>query len=76
MKGLLPNIDLQPIFTKQCIFLSNKPGTAKVGALSKAQNCKKGDPLGFVKFQLVAKCEKKIKGDLWKILEKISNENF
>ena len=37
----------------------NKPGTAKVGAVSKAQNCKKGEPLGFVKLQLVAKYEKK-----------------
>ena len=36
---------------------SNKPGTAKVGAISKAQNCKRGDPLGFVKLQLVAKYE-------------------
>ena len=38
---------------------TNKPGTAKVvGAISKAQNCKKGDPSGFVKFLLVAKYEK------------------
>ena len=37
----------------------NKPGTAKVGAISKGQNCKRGDPLGFVKLQLVAKYEKK-----------------
>ena len=37
---------------------TNKPGTAKVGALSKAQSCKKGDALGFVKLQLVAKYEK------------------
>ena len=36
-------------------FASNKPGTAKVGAISKAQNCKRGDPLGFVKLQLVVK---------------------
>ena len=33
----------------------NKPGTAKVGAISKAQICKRGDPLGFVKLQLVVK---------------------
>ena len=37
----------------------NKPRAAKVGAISKAQNCKRGDPLGFVKLQLVAKYEKK-----------------
>ena len=37
----------------------NKPRTAKVGAISKAQNCKRGDSLGFVKLQLVAKYEKK-----------------
>ena len=36
----------------------NKPRTAKVGAISKAQNCKRGDSLGFVKLQLVAKYEK------------------
>ena len=39
--------------------LVNKPRTAKVGAISKAQNCKRGDSLGFVKLQLVAKYEKK-----------------
>ena len=34
----------------------NKPGTAKVGATSRAQNCKRGgDPLVFVKLQSVAK---------------------
>ena len=38
------------------------PGTAKVGAISKAQNCKRGDPLGFVKVQLLEKYEKKIEG--------------
>ena len=37
---------------------TNKPRTAKVGAISKAQNCKRGDSLGFVKLQLVAKYEK------------------
>ena len=36
----------------------NKPGTAKIGAISRAQNCEKGDPLGFVKLQLVAKFQK------------------
>ena len=43
----------------------NKPGTAKVGAISKAQNCKRVDTLGFVKRQLV-------KG-VWEIFE---NEIF
>ena len=47
----------------------NKPGTAKVGAISKAQNCKSGDPLGFLKLQLVEKYENKLKGDLWEILK-------
>ena len=42
--------------------IGNKPGTAKVGAISKAQICKRGDPLGFVKLQLVEKYEKKTKG--------------
>ena len=42
-------------FTDQKV---NKPRTAKVGAISKAQNCKRGDSLGFVKLQLVAKYEK------------------
>ena len=36
----------------------NKPRTAKVGAIFKAQNYKSGDSLGFVKLQLVAKYEK------------------
>ena len=35
----------------------NKSRTAKVGTRSKAQNCKREDPLGFVKLQLVAKYE-------------------
>ena len=35
-----------------------KPGTAKVGAISKAQNCKRGTLWAL----LVAKYEKKIKG--------------
>ena len=51
---------LVPIST---MLLLNKPRTAKVGAISKAQNCKKGDPSGFVKLQLVAKYEKKIEGE-------------
>ena len=36
----------------------NKPGTAKVRGISKARNCKRWDPLGFVKLQLVAKYQK------------------
>ena len=43
------------------VTLFNKPRTAKVGAISKAQNLK-GDPSGFVKLQLVAKNLKKLKG--------------
>ena len=42
---------------------NNKPRTAKIGAISKAQNCKKWDPSGFVELQLVAKYEKNLKGD-------------
>ena len=58
--------------------LINKPGTAKVGAISKAQNCKRRDPLGFVKLQLVAKYEKIKGGPLgdFKISEKKLNEIF
>ena len=50
-------------------------GTAKVGAISEAQiaqsfqNCKKGDPLGSLKLQLVAKYEKKMRGDPLKTLK-------
>ena len=54
--------------------LLNEPRTAKVGAISKAQNCERGDPSGFVKLQLVAKYEKKLKGgpfgDFKKFLKK------
>ena len=53
----------------------NKPRTAKIGGISKAQNCKRGDLSGFVKLQLVAKYEKKLRGALWG-LEKISQKNF
>ena len=52
----------------------NKPRTAKVGAISKAQNLK-GGPFGFVKLQLVAKNLKKLKGTLWRH-EKISQKKF
>ena len=40
------------------VWRKNKPRTAKVGAISKAQNLK----AGFVKLQLVAKNLKKLKG--------------
>ena len=52
----------------------NKPRTAKVCAISKAQNCKKWDPSGFVELQLVAKYEKIWRGTLWG-LEKISQKS-
>ena len=52
------------------------PRTAKVGAISKAQNCKMGDPSGFVKLQLVAKYEKKIEGEPFGDLKKFKNEIF
>ena len=56
---------------------ANKPATAKVGAISQAKTCKRGDPLGFVKLQLVAKYEKRIKGRFLKISEeKFKNEIF
>ena len=57
----------------------NKPGTAKAGAISKAQNarsfqnCKKGDPLGFLKLQFVGKNQKKIEGRLQKKIFKSKN---
>ena len=58
----------------------NKPGTAKVGAISMAQNCRRGNPLGFLKLQLVVPYEKKIEGEtlcrLLKIFEKISKMRF
>ena len=38
---------------------NNKPRTAKVGAISKAQNCERGDPLGFFHIHCVAKYRKK-----------------
>ena len=48
------------VYIHMRLILINKPRTAKVGAISKAQNCKRGNPSGFVKLQLVAKNEKKI----------------
>ena len=62
-----------------------KPGTAKVGAISKAQkaqnflNCKRGDPLGFLKLQFSAKYEKNGRVTHWsnyKIPEKNKNLKF
>ena len=49
---------------------------AKVGAISKAQKCKKGDPSGFVKLQLVAKFEKKIEGGPFGYSKKIPKKIF
>ena len=41
------------------LYLLARTRKAKVGAISKAQNCKRGGgTLGFVKLQLVAKSEK------------------
>ena len=54
----------------------NKPGTAKVGIISKArkaqrfENCKMGDPLDFLKLQFVAKYEKKRRGPFRDIFKK------
>ena len=54
-----------------CIAIKeNKPGTAKVGVISKTQNCKRGDLLSFVKLQLVAKYEKNV-GDPWGVLKNL-----
>ena len=45
--------------------IGNKTGTSEVGAISKAQkaqsfeNCKRGDPFGFLKIEFVAKYFKK-----------------
>ena len=70
----------RPILPRKCCYIFNKPRTAKVGAISKAQNCERGDPSGFVKLQLVAKNFLKIEGGtLWrheKISEKFFNEIF
>ena len=52
----------------------NKPRTAKVGAISKAQNSKRGPP-GFVKLQLVAKY-KKIEGEPFRNLKKFPKKAF
>ena len=57
-----------------------KPGTAKVGAISKSQkaqkslNCKRGDPLGFLKLQFSAKYEKNGRSTHWRKY-KISEKN-
>ena len=49
---------------------------AKVATISKAQNCKKWDPSGFVELQLVAKYEKKLKGSPFGDLKKFHQNNF
>ena len=56
--------------------LINKPGTAKIGAISEAQNCKKRGPLGFVKLQLVAKFQKKNEGGPFGDIFKNSKKKF
>ena len=58
------NFELNYVKIQRSVYCNNnKPRTAKVGAISKAENCKRGDPLGFVELQLVAKYEK-LKGGL------------
>ena len=52
----------------------NKTRTSKVGAISKAQNCKRG-PSGFVKLQLVSKYEKKIEGEPFGAIQKVSKKS-
>ena len=48
------------------ILLENKPGTARVGAISKAQNCKRG-PFGLCETLVGCKSSKKIEGrTLWR----------
>ena len=60
--------------------MQKQAGNGQVGAIFKAQNCKRGDLSGFVKLQLVAKYEKKIEGepfeDLKKFPKKFKNEIF
>ena len=53
----------------------NKPRTAEVGAISKAQNLQ-GDPSGFVKLQLVAKNFKKLKGGPFEEMKKFPKKKF
>ena len=54
--------------------IRNRTGTSKVGATSKAQKSAKflkiikGDPFDFLKIQLVAKYQKKLKETLWRHL--------
>ena len=55
---------------------TNKPRTAKVGAIPKAQNCKRGDPSGFVKLQLVAKYEQNLRGALWGLEKIFQKKNY
>ena len=54
----------------------NKTRTSKVGAISKAQKVSKivkGDPLGFLKIQFVAKYQK-LKGHPLKTLKKLKGK--
>ena len=62
-------------WVKNAIESSNKPRTAKVGAISKAQNLK-GGPSGFVKLQLVAKNFQKIEGGPFGDMKKFSKQKF
>ena len=64
-------------WTDQCedLVWKNKPRKAKVGAISKAQNCKRGDPSGFVKLSWLQNMKKKLKGALWG-LGKISQKKL
>ena len=56
-------------------FILNKPRTAKVGAISKAQNLK-GGPSGFVKLQLFAKNFKNLKGGPFGDMKKFPKKIF
>ena len=49
------------------------PGTAKVGAISKPQNCKRG-PFGLCETSVGYKIWKKIKGDPREILKNFRNK--
>ena len=51
----------------------NKPRTAKVGAIFKAQNCRRG-PLGFCETPACCKILKKLEGELFWGLEKVSQK--
>ena len=56
-------------------FKVNKPGTAKVGAISKAQIVERGT-FGLCETPGGCKIGKKIKGDHWEILKKFPKKNL